>query len=536
VSFAGRLVLGTFSVVVLALLVFVWGSERTLRTSLEADLLASLQREARLVASMLPRDSTRWQGVVDRVADEEGHRIVVANSTGRVLVASDTLVGARVMHAEVTYGAHRITTAARLDAVDAAVASARKSMLLAASSALLVALALAFLAGRSIARPLVELSNAAHAIAQGAQPRFPRSNIPEVEALAQALRQMHRDLADRFTELQQERASTTAIVDAMSDGMVAANARGRVVLVNAAARRMLGYDDDETFPDLQTLFRKKLAREAVAEALKGQSVQDREVEMDGRILALNARPAGDAGTVLILRDLTERRRLESVRRDFVANVSHELKTPLTSISGYAETLVGGDVDPATAERFLRTILGNAQRMQFLVDDLLDLSRVESGRWSPKVAAVDVEPAVTEAWTQFADRAHAKQVELRRHLANDATPLQADPEAIRHILGNLFDNALRYVDHNGSIVVSTRRLDDGIELSVTDDGSGIPAEHLPRIFERFYRVDPSRSREEGGTGLGLSIVKHMIEAHGGRVSAESELRRGTTVRCWFPGGG
>jgi two-component system phosphate regulon sensor histidine kinase PhoR len=416
------------------------------------------------------------------------------------------------------------------------VASARKSMLLAASSALLVALALAFLAGRSIARPLVELSNAAHAIAQGAQPRFPRSNIPEVEALAQALRQMHRDLADRFTELQQERASTTAIVDAMSDGMVAANARGRVVLVNAAARRMLGYDDDEQFPDLQTLFRKKLAREAVAEALKGQSVQDREVEMDGRILALNARPAGDAGTVLILRDLTERRRLESVRRDFVANVSHELKTPLTSISGYAETLVGGDVDPATAERFLRTILGNAQRMQFLVDDLLDLSRVESGRWSPKVAAVDVEPAVTEAWTQFADRAHAKEVELRRHLANDATPLQADPEAIRHILGNLFDNALRYVDHNGSIVVSTRRLDDGIELSVTDDGSGIPAEHLPRIFERFYRVDPSRSREEGGTGLGLSIVKHMIEAHGGRVSAESELRRGTTVRCWFPGGG
>lgn len=410
---------------------------------------------------------------------------------------------------------------------------ARESMVFAATVALMVALAMAFLAGRSIARPLVELSSAARAIAQGAQPRFPRSNIPEVDALAQALRQMHRDLADRFTELQQERASSTAIVDAMSDGMIASDARGRVVLVNTAARRMLGYDDDETLPNLQTLFRVKLAREAVSEVLEGRTVQDHEVEMDGRIFVINARPAGDAGTVLILRDLTERRRLESVRRDFVANVSHELKTPLTSISGYAETLVSGDVDPATAERFLRTILGNAQRMQSLVDDLLDLSRVESGRWSPHITSVDVEPAVAEAWTQFADRAAAKQVDLRRHLASDATPLHADPDAIRHILGNLFDNALRYVDRGGDIVVSSRRFDGGIELSVTDDGTGIPSEHLPRIFERFYRVDPSRAREEGGTGLGLSIVKHMVEAHGGRVSAESELRKGTTVRCWFP---
>ena len=532
-SFAGRLVLGTFSVVVLALLVLIWGSERTLRTSLDTDLKAALEREARLVASMLPRDSTRWQGVVDRLADEEGHRIIVANAEGRVLVASDTLVGGRVMRAEIAYGALRVTTAARVEPLDAAVTSARKSMLLAAFSALLVALVLAFLAGRSIARPLVELSNAAHAIAQGAQPRFPRSEIREVDTLAQSLRQMHRDLAERFAELQQERAATTAIVDAMSDGMVAADERGRVVLVNAAARQMLGYDDDEPLPNLQTLFRVKLARQAVAEVISGRSVQDREVEMDGRIFGINARPAGDAGTVLILRDLTARRRLESVRRDFVANVSHELKTPLTSISGYAETLVGGDVDAATAERFLRTILGNAQRMQSLVDDLLDLSRVESGRSTPHIAAVDLEPAVAEAWALFTDRAEAKQVDLRRHLAGDATPLRADPDAIRHILGNLFDNALRYVDRGGDIVVSSKRLDGGIELSVTDDGTGIPSEHLPRIFERFYRVDPSRAREEGGTGLGLSIVKHMVEAHGGRVSAESELRRGTTVKCWFP---
>lgn len=410
---------------------------------------------------------------------------------------------------------------------------ARESMVFAATVALMVALALAFLAGRSIARPLVELSNAARAIAQGAHPRFPRSNIPEVDALAQALRQMHRDLADRFTELQQERASSTAIVDAMSDGIVASDSRGRVVLVNTAARRMLGYGETQQLPDLQTLFRVKLAREAVREVLSGHPVQDREVEMDDRIFAINARRVEGAGSVLILRDLTEMRRLESVRRDFVANVSHELKTPLTSISGYAETLAAGDVDPATTERFLRTILGNAHRMQLLVDDLLDLSRVESGRWIPKLEVVDLAPAISEGWAAFGDRAQTKQVSLRRHIATDAQQLRADPDTLRHILGNLFDNALRYVDRGGNIVVSTKQLDGGIELSVADDGSGIPPEHLSRIFERFYRVDPSRSREEGGTGLGLSIVKHMVEAHGGRVSAESELRRGTTVRCWFP---
>ena len=533
-SFAGRLVLGTFSVVILALMVLIWGSERTLRTSLEADLHASLEREARLVASMLPSDTTLWQGVVERVANDEGHRIVVSNADGRVHASTDSLVGGRVIRAEQQYGALRVMAAARLDDLDAAVDRARTSMMLAAFSALLVALGLAFVAGRSIARPLVELSGAARAIAQGAQPRFPRSNIPEVDSLAQALRQMHRDLADRFTELQQERASSTAIVDAMTDGIVASDGRGRVVLVNAAARRMLDYDHDEPLPNLQALFRVKLARKAVDEVLEGNTVQDREVEMDGRTFSINARPAGDAGTVLILRDLTEMRRLESVRRDFVANVSHELKTPLTSISGYAETLAGGDVDPATTARFLGTILTNAQRMQVLVDDLLDLSRVESGRWTPHIGLVDLEPAVSEAWGQFTDRATAKQVDLRRHLAADATPLQADPEAIRHILCNLFDNALRYVERGGDIVISSKRLDEGIEIAVTDDGSGIPAEHLPRVFERFYRVDPSRSREEGGTGLGLSIVKHMVEAHGGRVSAESELRRGTTVRCWFPG--
>jgi signal transduction histidine kinase len=237
--------------------------------------------------------------------------------------------------------------------------------------------------------------------------------------------------------------------------------------------------------------------------------------------------------VLILRDLTEVRRLEAVRRDFVANVSHELKTPLTSISGYAETLAGDGVDEPTRARFLQTILANAHRMQVLVDDLLDLSRVESGRWTPRPELVVTDVLVTESWAMFADRAHAKGVHFEARLDPDADQLRVDPDALRQILGNLFDNALRYVGRGGHILVTARRVDEGIELAVADDGSGIPAEHLPRIFERFYRVDPSRSREEGGTGLGLSIVRHMVESHGGRVRAESTPREGTTIAAWFP---
>lgn len=532
-SFAGRLVAGTFTIVVVALLVLIIGSERTLRTSLERDLSMALEREGRLVGSMLPRDTTRWQGVVDRVALEYGHRIVVRDPDGRVLAASDSLLGNRVMRSEITTTGLSVITAASMESIDDDVRRARRSMILASLTALLVALGVATLTGRSIARPLVELSGAARAIASGSQPRFPRSNITEIDSLAAALRQMHGDLTDRFTELQRERAASAAMVDTMVDGILAADPRGNVVLINAAARRLLGYGPGEQVPPMQALFRVKEAQEAVGAALGGKAIRDQEVEMDGRILSLSVVPAGSAGTVAVIRDLSDVRHLEAVRRDFVANVSHELKTPLTSISGYAETLLADDLGTAERERFARTILDNAHRMQMLVDDLLDLSRVESGRWSPRVGELDIDREITAAWSGFADRAVARSVTLHRELAPDAAVLRADPEAIRHILDNLFDNALRYVGDGGNITMRSRRTDGFIELAVQDDGAGIPSEHLPRIFERFYRVDPSRSREDGGTGLGLSIVRHMVESHGGQVSATSQIRNGTTILCRFP---
>jgi len=411
----------------------------------------------------------------------------------------------------------------------------RWSMTAAALFALVVALGLATLTGRAVAQPLVALSKAARDIASGLLPAFPRSGIPEVDALVQALRQMNRQLADRFEDVQREKAEAAAIVNAMVEGVIATDPRGRIVTANPAARRLLGYSHEADLPDLRTLFRVKAARAAVDAVLEGEAVQDREVEFDGVTLTLNARALPTGGAVLVLHDLTEVRRLEAVRRDFVANVSHELKTPLTSISGYAETLADGGVDPATTKRFLATIVSNAARMQRLVDDLLDLSRIEAGRWIPEPVAVSLESAANECWAMFADRAATRRVTFTRAFAPDAATVTADPHAVRHVLQNLVDNALRYVPEGGAITCRSERADGGVVLSVEDNGSGINSDHLPRIFERFYRVDPSRSRDEGGTGLGLAIIKHMVEAHGGRVWAESTLGEGTAVRSWWPEG-
>jgi PAS domain S-box-containing protein len=380
----------------------------------------------------------------------------------------------------------------------------------------------------------VTLGSAARAIASGAPPRFPRSGIPDIDGLVQALRQMHQQLSDRFDELRRDQAETTALVESMVEGVIAADERGRIVTANPAARRLLGYDPPDPLPDLPALFRPKAAREVVNAVLAGQPVQDRELEIDERAVLMNARPLPSGGAVLVMHDLTDLRRLEAVRRDFVANVSHELKTPLTSISGYAETLLGDTPDAETARRFLGTILENSRRMQRLVDDLLDLARIESGRWHPEREPVDVAATAREAWSELADRATAKSVELDVAIEPGAERVMADGDGLHQVFTNLLDNSLRYSAPGGRVGCRSRREASGIAISVSDTGSGIIHEHLPRIFERFYRADPSRSREEGGTGLGLAIVKHLVEAHGGSVSAESERGVGTTVTCWFPG--
>jgi signal transduction histidine kinase len=270
-----------------------------------------------------------------------------------------------------------------------------------------------------------------------------------------------------------------------------------------------------------------------------------EVTIDDRRLLVTARPIpgqgngarSPGGAVVAFTDLTELRRLEGVRRDFVANVSHEIRTPLTSIRGYVETLLSDDLPADMQRQFLGVIEKNAERLHGIVDDLLDLSRLESGGWRPELRPLRALTVADDVWTGCQRRAADKHIEFRRE-GEDATVV-ADPGGLRQVLSNLFDNALRHTPDGGRITVRVRgggtASDAGklVAIDVQDTGSGIPRDSLPRIFERFYRVDPARSRAEGGTGLGLSIVKHLVESMGGDVTAESELGKGTTMRIRLP---
>jgi two-component system phosphate regulon sensor histidine kinase PhoR len=566
VRFATRLVAGTLLVLILAMAVLLLAAERSLRRDLVGDIERSLEAEAGLIREALSADSSEWGAGVRRLAEQNGRRITIVDATGRVRADSDfppgplpaieshlgrpeiraalegrtgvatrrsETVGRTLLYVAVPGGPGAIRVAASLSQVDEIVHRAQGAVAGAALLALLVGAVLALIAGRSIARPLTGITTAARAIAAGSPPRFPRSGIPDIDALVQALRQMHRQLADRFEELRREQAESAALVESMVEGVIAADERGRIVTANPAARRLLGYDQLDPLPDIAELFRAKAAREVVTAVLAGDPVQDREVELDGRSVLLNARPLPAGGAVLVMHDLTELRRLEAIRRDFVANVSHELKTPLTSISGYAETLLSVPPEPEMARSFLQTILTNARRMQRLVDDLLDLSRIEAGRWQPTRAAVDVAAAARKAWEEIAARPGARKVEFSVEVEPGAEKLCADADGLDHVLTNLMENSLRHTPAGGHITCLARREGNGTAVAIRDDGAGITREHLPRIFERFYRADASRSREEGGTGLGLAIVKHLVEAHGGRVSANSERGRGTTVTCWFP---
>ena len=412
------------------------------------------------------------------------------------------------------------------------VSGARRDVLVAGLIAVVGTLLLAYLFSRSVTRPVVELRDVARAIAAGDLDRRPSISAPgEVGDLAVALHRMSEQLANRLHALEADDALMSAIVESINEGVVAVSGRGSVVRMNESARRFLGVESPVPFP-ADRLPQEPAVRAALRDAMSGTATEPREMLFSGRTLALTARPLPDGGAVLALLDLTTRRRLETIRRDFVANVSHELKTPLTVISGFAETLLDHDLSAGQRQQFVGTIQTNVVRMQRIVDDLLDLARYESGGWVPNPVSVDVNAAAAEALALVQGEAARKKLDLRATIAPGAEQATADPTALRQILQNLVENAVRYTP-TGSVTVFTEPKESGTVVGVRDTGIGIPREHLSRIFERFYRVDAGRSREVGGTGLGLAIVKHLAEAHGGNVRATSTVGGGTEIAVFFP---
>ncbi|MFN2397533.1 MAG: ATP-binding protein [Gemmatimonadaceae bacterium] len=564
---AQRLLVGALLIVTVLVALLVWLSGERLRTQLTENAIDRLTHDARFIAS-------QWTGPAvvdpDELADIAGatlgHRVTLIDSAGNVVGDSEfdgaalTRLENHASRPEVVSArsgqvgvATRVSTSAGDEefyvAVPAAngvsrvsygtgelqriVNRARTDVMVSGLVALVVALILAYAFSRSVSEPIAELRDVARDLAAGDLSRRPTlSASGEVGDLAAAIHSMAAQLDSRLRLLEAEDMLLAALIESLHEGVVAVDAQYQVVRINENGRRLLGVREPVPF-SAHLLPRERSLREALAAALAGTTTARLEIVVGDRTLALTARPHGDEGAVLALFDLTEVRRLETVRRDFVANVSHELKTPLTVIGGFAETLVTDDMPPVQRRKFAEAIQASAHRMHRLVDDLLDLSRIESGGWRPRPSPVDMLAVASDVASAFQARATEKGVKLAVEVDAGMPRLMVDPTALRQIVENLIDNAIRHTPAEGAVTVYASSMVDGVRVGVRDTGTGIDAEHVSRIFERFYRADPARSREAGGTGLGLAIVRHLAEAHGARAHAESTLGRGTTVEILFP---
>ena len=376
--------------------------------------------------------------------------------------------------------------------------------------------------------PVQALHKAAIAMASGAyRQRAFVTNRDELGALAGSFNKMSEELGQRISQLQESDRRQATVLGGMIEGVVAVDDRQRVLFANDAAGRLFDFDphDIEKRPLLEVV-RSHSLHLAVKSAIISRTPQRLEIQWDDRVLSVQVTPliGEPAGAVVVLHDTTDLRRLENLRRDFVANVSHELKTPLSTIKANAETLALGAVDDKENRmRFIDGIGRQSERLEALIQDMLTLARIESAQQPFDIAKINLEEAVTSCLKDFADRAHAKQIELVAipPLGIDKVFVRADRNGFRVILTNLIDNAVTYTPAGGQVTVSwaSVKLNDApmVRIEVADTGAGIPEEKQARVFERFYRVDEARSRDRGGTGLGLSIVKHLTRSFGGDVA-------------------
>lgn len=436
-----------------------------------------------------------------------------------------------------------------LSAVTASYASIHQVMLAGGGVALLVALGIGiFVAGR-VTRPVVDMQSIARQMSEGNfLVRAPSRSTDEIGTLGRSLNVLAARLREKVQDLQQERAKVTAILDGMVEGVVAVDGHEHVLLMNERARTIfgLGAMRGERKPFLEVIRNVELhGLFRDSRAGSPDLVLRREVRLAapaGRVLEVQALPlalGGDEwGLVMVLHDVTELRRLEDVRTEFVANVSHELRTPLTAIHGYLETLLEGALEePEHARRFLEIVFRHTERLGRLISDLAELSNIELGRITLVLAPTPLGDVVDSVVAIIGPRAARGGVRLASAVPPGLVAVTADHDRLVQILINLVDNAVKYTPRGGDVRIGASLLaEDRVEVTVTDTGIGIPRSDLPRITERFYRVDKARSRELGGTGLGLAIVRHLVLAHGGELAIDSELGQGTTVRFTLPAAG
>ncbi len=407
---------------------------------------------------------------------------------------------------------------------------------------LLVAGAFSLWFFRALTTRIERLQQFSHRVAAGDFRPIPADRRgDELSDLAVTLNETAAHLDVTIRALTGERNQSAAILRSMAEGVAVIASNQRLVFCNESFCSALGIESPAgSGRPIAEVIRQSDMLQAIQKALAGSETVQSELVVGTvrtRSFAVTAAPVRaegqTTGAVMVLHDITERRRLERARRDFVANISHEFKTPLTAIQGFAETLLGGVAEPENQTRFLEIIRSNAARLGRLTDDLLRLSQIEAGQMPLEMHSVNVCDAIGPCVETVRGHAETKNLTLQVECGAHLPPVRGDINALHEILQNLLDNAVRYTPAEGHIVVRAEARGAEVVLSVADTGIGIPKASQERIFERFYRVDAARSREVGGTGLGLSIAKHLVEAHGGRIEVDSEVGRGSTFTVFFP---
>jgi two-component system phosphate regulon sensor histidine kinase PhoR len=477
---------------------------------------------------------------VDNHADRP--EVVQANAEGFGLSSrySQTL-DTQMLYAAVPFdrgdvrGVIRVATP--LSEVDAVIRRLRLILGLGGLLALAIAVFTGGLLSHFVSRTLRALIDAAHAMADstGTRQRLPVSSKDEIGGLAGSFNRMAEDLEKTVAALADERNRFETVLESMDEAVLALDENEQITTVNRAARELLGLTSDVRSKRLIEAIRIPELGDLVKRATKTGTAT---IEFDlldrgrRRVLA-RATPQSDEGIVLVMHDVTEIRRLETVRRDFVANVSHELRTPVSVIRANTETLLDGALDrPDQAKRFLEATLRHADRLGRLVADLLDISRIEAGKYQIDAHRVKLAPIVQRVFEAVEGKAEKKDMTLSLEVGDDIEAM-VEPKAMEQVLVNLVENAVKYTPEGGHIEVVAIPKEDSLRLEVRDDGPGIEPAHRARIFERFYRIDPGRSRDMGGTGLGLSIVRHLVEAMHGTVGVEGRAPRGSVFWMVFP---
>ena len=578
----GKLFAGCFGLIILSLL----AGEIYLRPALEADLLERIRGDLLVRLALIERDAAKqtdmnragWDALANELAPRARGRVTFIDAAGTVIGDSEVALGdlervenhrdrpevaaalagrsqssmrfsatiqKRLMYTAIPMslpggGQGVARLAVPIDEVAASVAAVRHIMWASLAIALLVALVASSTVAQVLSKAMRGMTEVARRMAGGdLTVRVRPTGQDEIAELGRTLDLMATNLAATLTALRGERDLLGLILESMREGVLVLDHDGRMLLVNPALRGTLGIPADIEGRAALELIRNAELSSILSRAQAAIGPISGEIETTGprpRRLLVHAAPlpvvnGKHQGLLTVFVDVTETRRLETLRKDFVANVSHELRTPITAVRSAVDTLrltLAGD--PAASERFVDIIDRNAQRLGALVEDLLDLSRLESKDYRPEAKPVPLRTVADQALTLLRARIEEKKVDVGNEIDAELPPARADRRAVEQVFTNLLDNAVKYCPAGASVRLRAQKTERGLRVEIADTGPGIEPRHLPRLFERFYRVDSGRSRDMGGTGLGLSIVKHLVETMGGAIGVESTPGRGSTF--WF----